>query len=170
MVRDKEFPVYGINGFRATLLAPARFLDNASQKRLRLADGREIQVPSSELELKPDGSFYLKNLPAVEENELPAPAHEEPAPVEPPVVTGASYTGEALYRENCDIKRVPMKRLLDKPAEPRQEGDTLIVPLMEEVLVLEKRLLLREELHITRRREQNPHVSPVRREEFEESN
>jgi stress response protein YsnF len=63
-----------------------------------------------------------------------------------------------------------MKRLLDKPAEPRQEGDTLIVPLMEEVLVLEKRLLLREELHITRRREQNPHVSPVRREEFEESN
>jgi hypothetical protein len=158
MVRDKEFPVYGINGFRATLLSPARFLDNSPEKKLRLEDGREVLVSASDLESKPDGSFYLKN---------PVTAAPE-AEANPQVVPGPSYTGEPLFRENCDIKRVPMKRLLDKPAEPRQEGDTLIVPLMEEVLVLEKRLLLREELHITRRREPNPHVSPVRREEFEE--
>lgn len=164
MVRDKEFPVYGINGFRATLLSPARFLDNSSEKKLRLEDGREILVPASDLELKSDGSFYLKN-PVVPSGTAEAPV--APAAENPPVVPGPTYTGEPLFRENCDIKRVPMKRLLDKPAEPRQEGDTLIVPLMEEVLVLEKRLLLREELHITRRREQNPHVLPVRREEFE---
>lgn len=181
MVRDKEFPVYGVNGFRATLLAPARFLDNASQKRLRLEDGREVLVAPSDLELKPDGSFYLKHIEAISGTERREPAPQpppqpppppavEPSPVaSPPVVNGASYAGEALYRENCDIRRVPMKRLLDKPAEPRQEGDTLILSLMEEVLVLEKRLLLREELHITRRREQNPHVSPVRREEFDPS-
>jgi hypothetical protein len=153
MVREKEFPVYGMNGFRATLLSPARILDNSSEKKLRLEDGREIMVAASDLELKPDGSFYLKN---------------PPGEAAPPVVTGSTYTGEPLFRENCDIRRVPMKRLLDRPEEPRQEGDTLIIPLMEEVLVLEKRLMLREELHITRRREQNPHVSPVRREEFEE--
>ena len=46
-----------------------------------------------------------------------------------------------------------IKRIVDQPAEIRQDGDTLIIPLMEEVLVVEKRLMLREELHIKRRRE-----------------
>jgi hypothetical protein len=135
-------------------LAPARFLDNSPQKRLRLEDGREVFVAPSDLESKPDGSFYLKDPAAIA--------------ADPPVLSGTTYNSEPLFRENCDIKRVPIKRLLDKPVEPRQEGDTWIVPLMEEVLVLEKRLLLREELHITRRREQNPHVLPVRREVFEQ--
>ena len=39
----------------------------------------------------------------------------------------------------------------------RREGDVVIVPVMEEVLVVEKRLMLKEELHIridvTRREE-----------------
>ncbi|RZI54312.1 MAG: DUF2382 domain-containing protein, partial [Pseudomonas sp.] len=37
---------------------------------------------------------------------------------------------------------------MDIPA-PRQEGDTLIISVVEEVLVAEKRLFLKEELHIT---------------------
>ena len=72
-----------------------------------------------------------------------------------------------FFRDDCEVRRVPIGRIIDKPAEQRQEGDTLIVPMMEEVLVLEKRLILREELHITRRREQRSDVKPVRREELE---
>jgi stress response protein YsnF len=32
----------------------------------------------------------------------------------------------------------------------RYEGDTLIIPVIEEVLVVEKKLLLKEEVHITK--------------------
>lgn len=35
--------------------------------------------------------------------------------------------------------------------EIRTEGDVTIVPVLEEVLVVEKRLVLKEELHIRRR-------------------
>lgn len=59
-----------------------------------------------------------------------------------------------LMREEVAIERVPVNRYLDGGAVPemRSEGDTTIIPLIEEVLVVEKRLLLREELHVTRRR------------------
>jgi stress response protein YsnF len=44
----------------------------------------------------------------------------------------------------------------------RQEGDTIIVPILEEITVIEKRLLLKEEIHI-RRQEIVQHIrQPVR--------
>lgn len=60
---------------------------------------------------------------------------------------------EPLVRELVDVERRPVNRFIDGPVDVREEGDAIIVPLIEEVLVVEKRLLLREELHITRRRE-----------------
>src|SRR5690606_31687528 len=42
----------------------------------------------------------------------------------------------------------------------RYEGDTMIVPVLEEVLVMQKRLLLEEEVRITRRRSE--HRAPQR--------
>ena len=38
---------------------------------------------------------------------------------------------------------------------PARKGDVTIVPILEEVLVVEKRLLLKEELRITRHRTTN---------------
>jgi uncharacterized protein (TIGR02271 family) len=58
---------------------------------------------------------------------------------------------EPLVREEYDVERVPVNVYVDEPVGPRQEGDTLVVPVLEEVLVVEKRLLVREELRITRR-------------------
>ena len=60
-------------------------------------------------------------------------------------------SGEAL------IERVPINRFVDEPPPIRQEGDFIIIPLLEEVLVTEKKLLLREEVHI-RRTETVEHV------------
>ncbi|MDB5301088.1 MAG: hypothetical protein JWO87_2751, partial [Phycisphaerales bacterium] len=53
--------------------------------------------------------------------------------------------------------------------EVRREGDTLIVPLVEEVLVVEKRLVLREEVRVTTRRSQThqPQRVTLRSEEAE---
>ncbi|RDI57947.1 YsnF/AvaK domain-containing protein [Microvirga subterranea] len=55
-----------------------------------------------------------------------------------------------LRSETVDITRVPVDRPVDAPPEIRTEGDVVIVPVVEEVLVVEKRLVLREELHIRR--------------------
>ena len=57
-----------------------------------------------------------------------------------------------MTRETVEVDRVAVGRYVDGPEAPRQEGDTLVVPVFEEVLVVEKRLVLKEEIRITRRR------------------
>ncbi|XYH93581.1 DUF2382 domain-containing protein [Sorangium sp. So ce1128] len=57
---------------------------------------------------------------------------------------------EPLERERVFVERVAINQVVTEPPATRQEGDTLIVPVVEEVLVVEKRLVLKEELHITR--------------------
>ncbi len=57
---------------------------------------------------------------------------------------------EALLRELVSVERVPINQIVAEAPPSRQEGDTLIVPVLEEVLVTEKRLLLKEEIRITR--------------------
>jgi stress response protein YsnF len=58
---------------------------------------------------------------------------------------------EVLHDEKVDVRRVPIDRYVDTPASIRKEGDTTIVPVHAEVLIVEKRLLLKEEVHITKR-------------------
>jgi uncharacterized protein (TIGR02271 family) len=55
-----------------------------------------------------------------------------------------------LEEEQVQVTRVPIEREVTQRPAVRQEGDVTIVPLLEEVLVVEKRLILREELHIRR--------------------
>jgi uncharacterized protein (TIGR02271 family) len=55
-------------------------------------------------------------------------------------------------REEVTIERVTLNRMVDAPISMRQEGDTFIIPLLEEVVVVEKRLMVKEELRITKRR------------------
>lgn len=139
------------------MYASARFIDSKPEKRVVLEDGREMMVPSSELEPQADGSFYLRS--AIEPAAGTDLREVAPESGTPKFLTRAA--AEQLYREDCDIRRVPVKRIIDEPVEARYEGNVLIVPLMEEVLVVEKRLMLREELHITRRREAKASEAPV---------
>jgi uncharacterized protein (TIGR02271 family) len=57
---------------------------------------------------------------------------------------------EPLVREEVQVKRVPINRVVDAPVPVRHVGNTMIISLLEEVLVVEKRLMLKEELHITK--------------------
>jgi len=57
-----------------------------------------------------------------------------------------------LVEEHVDVQRVPVNRFAEGQVEVRQEGDVTIVPVLEEVLVVEKRLMIREEVRITRRK------------------
>jgi uncharacterized protein (TIGR02271 family) len=55
-----------------------------------------------------------------------------------------------LDEERVEVTRVFIDREVGAPPAVRTEGDVLIVPVLEEVLVIEKRLVLKEELHIRR--------------------
>lgn len=69
-----------------------------------------------------------------------------------------------LQQDEVDIQRIAVNRVVDAPVQSRQEGDTLIVPVHEEVLV--RQLVLTEELHITKRTRQihEPEQVVLRRE------
>ena len=54
--------------------------------------------------------------------------------------------------EEVSVERVMVNQYVDTPPEVKQEGDTTIIPIVKEVLVVEKRLMLVEEVHVTRRR------------------
>ncbi len=68
-----------------------------------------------------------------------------------------------LSHENIEIRHVPMDQVVNLDAAPtvRQEGDTLIIPITEEILVVEKRLRIKEEIHITKTRQTTVHSETV---------
>lgn len=68
---------------------------------------------------------------------------------------------QTLWRDELDVRHVPVERLVDAPPAARYEGDTFIVPVLEEVLVVEKRYRIKEELHITRLRHASRHQQTV---------
>jgi uncharacterized protein (TIGR02271 family) len=73
---------------------------------------------------------------------------------------------QPLLAEQVEVERVPVNRFVETPQPVRHEGDTMIVPLLEEVLVVEKRLLLREEIHVktVRKEVHNPQEVVLRQE------
>ena len=72
-----------------------------------------------------------------------------------------------LTTEEVEVERVPLDRWVKAPIPVRQEGETTIITLLEEVAVVEKRLRATEEVRITKRRttrQTSQHVT-LRREE-----
>lgn len=60
--------------------------------------------------------------------------------------------------DTVEVTRVPINEEYDAVPGTRQEEDTLIVPVVEEVLVISKRYRVIEEVHITKRREMHREV------------
>lgn len=57
---------------------------------------------------------------------------------------------EPLLQDEVKVEHIPINRHVPGPVAVREENGTTIVPVLEEVLVVEKRLLLKEELRITK--------------------
>jgi uncharacterized protein (TIGR02271 family) len=83
------------------------------------------------------------------------------------VLSHEAVVDDPLLLERLEVNRVPINALVEAAEPPRTEGDTTIIPFYEEVLVVEKRLLLSEELHVTRHRSErrDPQRVTLRREE-----
>ena len=55
-----------------------------------------------------------------------------------------------LEGETVEVTRVPINREIDAAPSIRTEGDVTIIPVVEEVVLIEKRLVLKEEIHLRR--------------------
>ena len=58
---------------------------------------------------------------------------------------------EPLAIRTFDIERITFNQPVDTAPQVRHEGDTTIYPVVEEQLILTKRLVLKEEVRVTRR-------------------
>lgn len=145
------------------------------QVLMQLDSGEHVLVPGDALALQEDGTYYLPFSRAeLEQVRGMGIYHEDDALVLPVVAeeldvrkrkveTGGvritkrvhewqEIVDEPLLEEEIKVERVIINRVVDGALPVRYEGDTMIVSLLEEVLVVEKRLMLKEEVHITKRR------------------
>jgi uncharacterized protein (TIGR02271 family) len=157
---------------------------------VQLEGGRQVLVPLELLVREEDGSYRLTVDTAAWEHPHGASADAREPPLVLPVIaetltvdTRPVETGRIrirkvvhereelvdppLLRDEVEIERVPINRVVEGPLPVRYEGDTMIISLLEEVLVVDTRLLLREEVHITTRRTEThaPERVTLRRED-----
>ena len=57
---------------------------------------------------------------------------------------------ELLARERVEVERIAIGKPVNAIPPVREEGDAIVVSVVEEVLVVERSLMLKEELHIRR--------------------
>lgn len=74
-----------------------------------------------------------------------------------------------LFREEVNVERVPINQFVEAAPQIRQEGDTMIIPVVQEQIFYEKRLLLVEELRVKKHliEEHKPQPITLLREEVE---
>src|SRR5947209_5726898 len=66
-----------------------------------------------------------------------------------------------LLHEEVEIRRVPVNRVVNEVPPVRKKGDVIIVPVVEEELVVTKRLILKEEVHLLKRRTKDRYIKEV---------
>lgn len=137
-------------------------------------DQQSIQVPADLLIPQEDGTLYLpmsrdqfmQHLDKpYRRSEVVIPVLVERAEVAKRIVdrgkvlvhkrvrSREEVVEEPAFEERVDIEHVPINKIVDAAPQVRFEGETMIIPVVEEVLVVEKRLNLKEEVRVTKRRE-----------------
>lgn len=76
---------------------------------------------------------------------------------------------EPLFREEVTVERVPFNQYVDQPPQVRHEGDVMIIPVVQEQIVMQKRLVLVEELRVRKQvvETHQPQSVTLRREDVE---
>jgi uncharacterized protein (TIGR02271 family) len=170
-------------GVHGTIDTTAWPLDGSRAEVLvQLEGGQQVWVPVQALTRQEEGRYAVSM--ALRELERRAGANPHEPPLVLPVIqealdvrTRRVETGrvritkvihereelidEPLVQEEVTIERMPINRVVEGPIPVRYEGDTMIVSVLEEVLVVETRLLLTEELRITRWRTETHRPVPV---------
>jgi uncharacterized protein (TIGR02271 family) len=142
---------------------------------LQMENGQRVWTPRSYLQKRADGSYYLpldiedimsqgaetdsdrqtiRIVPIVQEELVVEKQKRETGRVRvhKQVHTRQETVDEPGYIEEVSFERVPINEIIDAPRTAYYEGNTFVIPLVEEELVITKRLVLREELRITKKR------------------
>jgi uncharacterized protein (TIGR02271 family) len=180
MNRRQAVTVVTRNGKRGTIDTTSRTDDD--QVVIHMEDGQHVLVPVALLSERDDGTYYLPaELVQLEDDKagdverlvMVIPVLAEELEVEKRRVAHGGVRvqkkvherevviDEPLFEEDIQIERVAVNEFVDEPPLARREGDTLVIPLLEEVTVVEKRLMVREELRITKERKNVRHPERV---------
>lgn len=137
---------------------------------VRVGDGPRMLVPLSLFAPQADGSYRLPFALDARPGEdggahMTFPVMREEIRVGTRVVDSGSgvrlhktvseyeqLIDEPLLHDELEVEHVPVGAIVmtDEAPRMRYEGDTLVVPILEEVLVVQKKLKLKEEVRITR--------------------
>lgn len=105
--------------------------------------------------------------------EIVVPLHKEEATISRRVIAGDTVristvteqrehvVDEPVFRERVEIEHVAVGRDIETVPEIVQNGDVTIIPVVEEILVVQRRLMLKEELHVRRVRDTAQHHEVV---------
>lgn len=69
---------------------------------------------------------------------------------------------ELLSRTNVEVERVPVGRVIDAIPPVKDDAEHMIIPIVEETVVVERKLVLKEELHIRRKQTTEPYQERVK--------
>lgn len=133
-----------------------------------LADGTTAPAAPVVTDITPGEPLKV---PLVEETLVPVTQWHEAGALEvrKTVQTVTQELDVPVRYEEATVERMPVNRVLAEDEQPaqRQEGDTLIVPVVREEIVVVKQRILVEELRITKhvRTVTRHFAEPVRREE-----
>lgn len=169
--------VVGKGGLRGVI----RNLPQSGNAEVELDTGQRLDIPVSLLQKNPNGTYRIPlslddisrvrpgsqtdvasaldtgqsvTVPVVQEQlHLTKEKHETGrivVRIVPQVRT--EHIHMPLAEEHVQVDRIPVNRFVTTAQPIREEGDTTIIPVYDEVLVVERRLLLREEVRIRRQR------------------
>jgi uncharacterized protein (TIGR02271 family) len=172
-------------GLKGTAVLLPKSKGENPQVLVSFSGGRQVVVPAALLVSHPNGTFSLP----LSLTELAAQADNDAEQVIPVMVEelnihkrvvkeGGVRVSKHIHEEvetvdipleaeEVEVKRVTVNRPAEGNVEVRYEGDTVIIPLVEEVLTVQKQLMVREEIHITKKSVITQHSEQVtlRREE-----
>ncbi|HET6566360.1 MAG TPA: YsnF/AvaK domain-containing protein [Rhodothermales bacterium] len=143
---------------------------------VRLPPGEIVSVPCNLISPEEDGTYRLRGTftdwarphrreahPAESEEATVVPVSEESVRIErraretgrvrvsKHITERTEHIDEPILHDEVEVKRIPVGRILERPVGTRHTGDTTIIPVLEERLVIQKQLILKEEIHVTRR-------------------
>lgn len=177
------------DGFRGVVDSEVLPLAEQSAVAVRFEHCERLMIPVNLLEPQQDGSYVLTmnfaeamtrwretpgraetlTIPVTEERLVRQKRRVETGRVRVTkrVSTRVEEVDDPLVQETVHVERVAVNRPVDEPVPVHHEGDTLIIPVFEEILVVRKQLMLKEELHVTRHRTEShrPQQVTLRRED-----
>ena len=113
-------------------------------------DGRRGESPARPVDGRPAGERIEEIIPLVEETVQVGKRAVETGRLRVSITTEAAEetVRTTLRTRRAEVERVTMDREVAEAPPTREEDGVLVISVVEEVLVIEKRLILREEIRL----------------------